>query len=525
MKITPIKRALFSLSDKTKMIDFASNLAKMGVEILSTGGTSHVLREAGIEHKLVEEVTGVPDMLDGRIKTLHPKILGGILGRRDKHAVEMKKQKIPSIDLVVVNFYPFATVIGNKETTWDAAIEHIDIGGPTMVRAAAKNFAWTAVVVDPEDYAMLLSNIRDKGGLDLALRKKLAEKAFALTATYDAMIHRYFLDERQVNMESTDQLDYLDLRLKKYTELRYGENPHQQANAYQMEINTALAQQNRGHRSGILSATQYQGKTLSFNNILDADAAWGCISEFADPTCVIVKHTNPCGIATAVDLELAFMLAYQTDAKSAFGGIVALNRACTKQIAESLTSVFIEVILAPSYEKDALIVFANKPNVRVLEMPPQNNIPWELKFITGGVLVQERDTQTLFMDDLKIVTKVKPTQQDLVTMMFAWRVLKHIKSNAILIAKDHTTVGIGAGQVSRIDAVDIAIRKAGNKLQGAVLASDAFFPFRDSIDRIADTGIRAIIQPGGSMRDEEIITACDQHGIAMVLTGKRCFRH
>src|SRR3990167_5810827 len=525
MNILPIKRALLSLSDKTGIIEFANNLSKLGVEILSTGGTSRLLSEAGIKHKTVEEITGLPEMLDGRIKTLHPKIHGGILGRRDKHIVEMIKHDIPSIDLVVVNFYPFSKVMGDKNVKWDVVIEQIDIGGPAMVRAAAKNFKWVAVVVDPYDYSTIFHHLHEEGGLTVELRKKLAEKAFALTATYDDMIYRYFLNERQVNVESSEPLDYLDLRLKKFIELRYGENPHQKANAYQIEMNPALAQQNRTHRSGVLSAAQYQGKMLSYNNILDADAALACVSEFQEPACVIVKHANPCGVAVSSDLELAFMRAYQADQTAAFGGIVAFNQICTKQLAESISRIFVEVIVAPGYAEEALTLHATKPNLRVLEMPLQKNSPWEMRFITGGVLVQERDTQVISIDDLKIVTTAKPTQEAFNSMLFAWRVVKHIKSNAILIVKDHATVGIGAGQVSRIDAVEIAIRKAGNQTKDAVLASDAFFPFRDSIDCIAKTGIRAIIQPGGSVRDNEIIAACDQHGIAMVFTGKRCFRH
>lgn len=525
MNILPIKRALLSLSDKTGVVELANQLTQLGVEILSTGGTSQLLKKARIRHKAVEEITGLPEMLDGRVKTLHPKIHGGIVGRRNKHAKEMVKHGIPEIDLVVVNFYPFSQVIAEKKIKWNKAIEHIDIGGPAMVRAAAKNFEWVTVVVDPEDYSIILDRLLKEGGIDKELRKKLAEKAFALTSSYDDMIYRYFRNERQVEMKGNEQLDYLDLRLKKHTELRYGENPHQKANAYQVELNPSLAQQNREQRSGILSAIQYQGKMLSYNNMLDAEVALASVSEFEEPACVIVKHGNPCGVATSPDLELAFMHAYQADSTASFGGIIALNQICTKQLAESISSIFVEVVIAPGYSEEALTILSHKPNLRLLEMSLQKNSLWEMRFITGGVLVQERDTHILTVDDLKVATKTQPTPQDLQTMLFAWRVVKHIKSNAILIAKDNATVGMGAGQVSRIDAVEIALHKAGSKIKDSVLASDAFFPFRDSIDRLAKTGIRAIIQPGGSVRDDEVIAACDQHGIAMVFTGKRCFRH
>lgn len=512
MTTTPVKRALLSVSNKHGIVEFAKELHSLGVDIISTGGTSKLLQEAEIPHQQVEDITGLPEMLDGRVKTLHPKIHGGILGRRDEHAIEAKQHQINWIDLVVVNFYPFADATKNKDMTWDDAVEYIDIGGPTMVRAAAKNFAWVGVVTDPGDYTQVIVELRQQQGLTFAMRKNLAEKVFALTSRYDSMIHRYFLEQGPENHACPQSFD---LQLEKKTELRYGENPHQKACAYQLNK----------QQSGILSAVQHQGKPLSYNNILDAEAALSCVNEFTAPACVIVKHANPCGAATAETIDDAYMQAYQADPVSAFGGIIAINRPCSTTIAQAIAGMFMEVVLAPGYAKEALTVLAAKQNLRVLEMPMEKQIPWEMKFITGGVLVQEKDPQIIAENDLKWVTKVKPKSEDINAMLFAWQVLKHIKSNGILIAKQNATVGIGAGQVSRIDAVDLAVRKAGDKIHDAILASDAFFPFRDSIDRIAKTGIRAIIQPGGSVRDEEVIAACNEHGIAMAFTGKRCFRH
>lgn len=509
MTTTPIKRALLSVSDKSGIVDFAKNLVQLGVDIISTGGTSKMLQEANIPHRQVDEVTGLPEMLDGRVKTLHPKVHGGILGRRDEHAAEAAEHQIEWIDLVVVNFYPFeAAMKKNKNMSWDEAVEFIDIGGPTMVRAAAKNFAWVGVVTDPSDYEKIITECRDLTGLTFETRKNLAKKAFGLTSHYDAMIHQYFLQSQECSQ-------YMNLQLEKNMELRYGENPHQKASAYQFKCQS----------KGILSAIQHQGKPLSYNNILDAEAALTCVSEFSEPACIIVKHANPCGAATASSIDDAYERAYQADPLSAFGGIIALNRPCTKTIAEAIANIFMEVIIAPAFTNEALAVFSTKPNLRVLEMPVQLKEAWEMKFITGGVLVQEKDAQIITQDELKIVTVAQPSQQEMDAMLFAWRVLKHIKSNGILIAKNNTTVGIGAGQVSRIDAVDLAVRKAGEKVSDSILASDAFFPFRDSIDRIAATGVRAIIQPGGSVRDEEVIAACNENNIAMVFTGKRCFRH
>lgn len=522
MNCIPIKRALLSVSNKKGILEFAQQLVDAGIEIISTGGTSQTLLEAAIPFKPIEEFTGLPEILDGRVKTLHPSIHGGILGRRDEHAVEASKHHILWIDLVVVNFYPFSEAIQkNPEMRWDEVVEYIDIGGPTMVRAAAKNFAWVTIVTDPKDYPEVIFNIQKQGGLNFDFRKTLAEKAFALTTHYDSMIHNYFLEKNQ-SIPSHPQ--HLELSLEKLAELRYGENPHQRAYAYQFK-NTS---------KGVLTAIPHQGKPLSYNNILDTEAALNCVNEFAAPTCVIIKHANPCGVASCENIENAFQSAYQTDPLSAFGGIVALNRPCTKAIASAITNIFVEVILAPSFTEEALKILAIKPNLRVLEMPREQQDTWEMKFINGGMLIQEKDLYTIQISDLKKVTQLQPNQIELEEMLFAWLVLKHIKSNAIVITKDHMTLGIGAGQVSRIDAVDQAIRKSmiyqtnqqkENILQGAVLASDAFFPFRDSIDLLASKGVRVIIQPGGSLRDEEVIDACNEHKIAMVFTGKRCFRH
>lgn len=504
-----INRALISVSDKTNLIEFARELAALNVEILSTGGTSKLLRDANIPVRDVSDVTNFPEIMDGRLKTLHPKVHGGILGKRDAHEAIAKQHDIHWIDLVIVNLYPFAAAIKKPNATFEDAIENIDIGGPTMIRSAAKNMDWVGVVVDPQDYEKVLIELRDQKGLSTNTRKQLATKAFAHTAQYDALINRY--------LESEQFPPQINVNLEKFADLRYGENPHQAACAYHVPGNSA----------GVLSAKQHQGKQLSYNNIADADAAVACVREFSEPACVIVKHANPCGAAVADTIQHAFQQAFQADAQSAFGGIVALNRPCTKEVADALANIFIEVLIAPSYSADALEILSKKTNVRVLEMAVETKpeSTQEYKFIEGGLLIQDRDLSIITRDDLTIVTQAQPDANQIDTMLFAWRVLKHIKSNAILIAKNNVTVGVGAGQVSRVDAVDIALKKSGDHLAGTILASDAFFPFRDSIDRLAGTGIRAIIQPGGSVRDEEVIAACNEQGIAMVLTGMRCFKH
>lgn len=503
------KRALISVSNKTGVVDFARELSAAGVEIISTGGTYKTLIEAGINATEISSFTGFPEMMDGRVKTLHPLVHGGILGLRDKHAATAEKHRIKWIDIVAVNLYPFAETIKKPNVTQDEAIENIDIGGPSMIRSASKNIGWTTVLVDPADYAHLLSEIKE-GGIKFETRKKLSAKAFGHTAAYDTMIHNYF---------NTDQFpeDYT-LAYKKFYDLRYGENPHQSACVYK-ETN------NEEHN--ILNAKIHQGKQLSYNNINDADGALALTKEFEEPACVVVKHANPCGVATGSDITEVFKRAYNADALSAFGGIISLNRTCTKAIATEVAKVFAEIVLAPEYEPEALKILSVKKNLRVLELGTLDKpkVKQEFRYVDGGLLVQDRDINIISQEQFRVVTEKQPTKEQISTMLFAWRVLKYMKSNAILLAKDNTTVGVGVGQVSRVDAVDIAIKKAGDKIKDTILASDAFFPFRDSIDKIAGTGVTAIIQPGGSIKDEEVIKACNEYGIAMVFTGVRAFKH
>lgn len=499
-----IKRALISVSNKTGIVEFAQGLHALNIEILSTGGTSKLLREAGIPVREVADVTGFPEIMDGRVKTLHPKIHGGILGLRDDHAEVAQNAGIEWIDLVVVNLYPFSETIAKSNVTLDEAIENIDIGGPAMLRSAAKNMGWVTVVVDPADYSTVLTELEQ--GITYNTRFSLAAKAFSHTAHYDQLIQQYLLSSLS---------DKKIVSFQKHAELRYGENPHQKAWAYRFE----------NCQEGILTALQHQGKPLSYNNITDADAALACVAEFDQPAAAIIKHANPCGVAIGNSIANAFEFAYQADAMSAFGGIIALNRACDELTAVQVTQQFFEVIIAPSFTAEALQIFATKPNLRVLALPVTSFPTHEWKWIKGGVLIQERDNTILQASDFKIVTKRQPSEKDIENMLFAWPVLKQLKSNAILIAKNNRTIGVGVGQVSRVDAVEMALKKAGEKIEGAILASDAFFPFRDSIDNLAGTGITAIVQPGGAMRDEEVIAACDEHHIAMVFTGKRCFKH
>jgi phosphoribosylaminoimidazolecarboxamide formyltransferase/IMP cyclohydrolase len=507
-----IKRALISVSDKTGVLEFAKALHELKVEIISTGGTSKLLREASIPVRDVAEITDFPEIMDGRVKTLHPSVHGGILGLRDEHETEARKHDIEWIDLVVVNLYPFAETIKQPLATFEQAVENIDIGGPSMIRGGAKNMGWVTVVIDPSDYDTVISELRDESGISFVTRQAFAMKAFAHTAQYDTRINTYFQKTLQKDLFHSQ----ITLNLEKQADLRYGENPHQAASAYYFSNATG----------GILTGEQHQGKQLSYNNIADADAALACLREFSEPACVVVKHANPCGVATNEKIGMAFERAFQADSVSSFGGIIAMNRVVDKAIAESIWQVFVEVIVAPSYTPEALAILATKPNLRVLELEPETGLSGrEFKFINGGLLVQETDMDVLTAKDLEVVTKVQPKPEDIEAMLFAWRVLKHIKSNAILIAKKDVTVGVGGGQVSRIDAVEIALRKAAGNLADTVLASDAFFPFRDSIDRIVNTGIRAVIQPGGSVKDAEVIQACNENGLAMVFTGRRCFKH
>jgi len=507
---TSVKTALISVSNKENIIELGKGLDGLGIEIISTGGTAKALRDVGITVTNVSDYTGFPEIMEGRVKTINPLVEGGILGLRDKHAEDAEAHNIKWIDLVVCNLYPFAETIQKPDVTLDIALEKIDIGGPTMIRSAAKNVGWVGVVVDPADYDSVLNELQEHGGLTFDTRKRLSAKAYGHTTKYDTLIHNY--------LKSEPLSDDFSLTFEKYYDLRYGENPHQQAAAYKAPIATG---------SNILNAVIHQGKKLSYNNIMDADGALDCVKEFDEPACVVVKHANPCGVATGEDITDCFHRAFNADSLSAFGGIVALNRTCTTDIAEALRKIFIEIVLAPDFEAGALELFAKKKNLRVLEIGQlESRDPrLEYKYVDGGLLVQETDVKTIVLDDLTTVTKVKPSDQNMVDMLFGWKVLKHVKSNAILTAKDNTTLGIGPGQVSRVDAVEIAVRKSGDYLDGSILASDAFFPFRDSIDQIAETGIKAVIQPGGSIRDEEVIEACDEHGIAMVFTGARCFKH
>lgn len=508
----PVRRALISVSDKTNLIPFARELHHLNIELISTGGTSQLLRDENIPVRDVSEITQFPEMMNGRLKTLHPKIHGGILGLRDQHEAVAKSFDISWIDLVIVNLYPFAETIKKPNVQLEQAIENIDIGGPTMIRAAAKNMSWVGVVVEPTDYQLILDDLKKHNALSFNLRKELAIKAFAHTANYDAVITNYFLNQDKNNERFPQELN---INLIKQNNLRYGENPHQEASSYRFANQDA----------GILLAKQHQGKQLSYNNIVDADAAFSCIRDFEKPACAIIKHANPCGVALADTVLDAFQRAFAADSLSAFGGVIAFNKPCTKEVAEAIKNYFFEVVIAPEYSSEALAILATKPNLRLLELKTSAYSSQELKFIEGGMLIQDKDNYLVSKDKLQLVTKLKPTEKQLETMLFAWQVVKHIKSNAILIAKDDKTLGIGAGQVSRVDAVDIAIKKSGKEISNAMLASDAFFPFRDSIDRLANTGLVGIIQPGGSVKDSEVIDACNEHGIAMVLTGIRSFKH
>jgi len=505
-----VKRALISVSNKDGIINLGKGLKDFNVEIISTGGTAKAMKDAGIPVTDILDITGFPEMMDGRVKTLHPRVHGGILGLRDKHENAAIKHGILWIDLVVCNLYPFAETISQIDVNLDETLENIDIGGPSMIRSAAKNFGWVGVLVDPEDYSTALEELKTEDGLTFDTRKRLAAKAFGHTAQYDTIIHNH--------LKSSPLSDVFNVTFNKYYDLRYGENPHQEAAAYRVPNIS-------GHN--ILNAKIHQGKKLSYNNIMDADGALTCLKEFSEPACVVIKHANPCGVATGEDITDCFSRAFNADSLSAFGGIVALNRRCTTDIAEQLRKVFIEIILAPGYEPGALELFGKKKNLRVLELEKftSREPGFEFKFVDGGLLVQQSNVHTVTREHLSTITQIQPTEQEIDDMLFAWKVLKHVKSNSILTAKDHTTVGIGPGQVSRVDAVEIAVRKSGDRIEGAVLASDAFFPFRDSIDKIADTGIRGVIQPGGSIRDQEIIDACNEHGISMVFTGTRCFKH
>ena len=504
-----INRALLSVFNKTGVTELAKSLHELGVEILSTGGTAKILRNANVPVTDVSNYTQFPEIMDGRIKTINPLVEGGILGLRDKHADDAKANNIKWIDLVVCNLYPFSDAVSREDCDLAMALENVDIGGPTMIRSAAKNVGWVCVAVDPSDYSTITDELRS-GEISFETRQRLSAKAFGHTAQYDTIIHNYLKDE--------DLSDDFSLSFEKHSELRYGENPHQSAAAYKIPGN---------NEPNILNATIHQGKQLSYNNIMDADGALACVREFDAAACVVVKHSNPCGVAVGNNLLDVYTRAFNADSMSAFGGIIAFNRTCTKDIADAITSVFVEIVLAPGFEPEALDVFKKKKNLRVLEIGEfgKRSKKSEVRNVDGGLLVQNTDTKILSKDDLTVVTKAQPSEQDIETALFTWKVLRHAKSNGILIAKNNTTVGLGAGQVSRVDAVHMALRKGGENVEGGVLASDAFFPFRDSIDAIKDSGIKVVIQPGGSIRDKEVIDACNEYRIAMIFTGTRCFKH
>jgi phosphoribosylaminoimidazolecarboxamide formyltransferase / IMP cyclohydrolase len=518
----PVRRALLSVYDKSGLLDLARALAERGIEILSTGGTARLLAEHGLPVREVAEYTGFPEIMDGRVKTLHPRIHGGLLGRRGTDDAAMALHGIEPIDLLVANLYPFAATIARPDCRYSEAIEQIDVGGPAMIRAAAKNHEFVAVAVEPEDYPRLIEELRaHHGSTTFATRARLAAKAFAHTALYDTMVASYLADRHP---SSTGRFaETLPLVWRKAQDLRYGENPHQRAAFYRdPSLNGAC----------IASARALQGKDLSFNNISDADAAIECVRQFAEPACVIVKHANPCGAATAVSTLEAYEGAYRTDPTSAFGGIIALNRELDGRTAEAVVSrQFAEVIAAPAVSAQAAAVLASKPGVRVLALGDLRNEPaagLEYRSVTGGLLAQTRDCDHLTARDVTVATRRAPSPEELLDLLFAWRVCRFVKSNAIVYARGAATIGVGAGQTSRVHACRIAGMKAAEQklsTAGAVLASDAFIPFRDTIDVAAEHGIRAIIQPGGSKRDVEVVAAADERGMAMVLTAERHFRH
>ncbi|MDF5326516.1 bifunctional phosphoribosylaminoimidazolecarboxamide formyltransferase/IMP cyclohydrolase [Vibrio parahaemolyticus] len=525
----PIRRALISVSDKTGIVEFAQALAERGVDILSTGGTARLLAEQGIAVTEVSDYTGFPEMMDGRVKTLHPKVHGGVLGRRGQDDDVMEKHGINPIDMVVVNLYPFAETVAKEGCTLADAVENIDIGGPTMVRSAAKNHKDVTIVVNASDYDRVIAEMdaNDKS-LTLETRFDLAIAAFEHTAAYDGMIANYFgtmVPSYGENKEGDEDSKFprtFNQQFEKKQDMRYGENSHQAA-AFYVEANPQEA--------SVSTARQIQGKALSYNNIADTDAALECVKEFNGPACVIVKHANPCGVALGKDILEAYNRAYQTDPTSAFGGIIAFNQELDAETATAIVErQFVEVIIAPSVSTEAIEVVAAKKNVRLLECGEWSTktTGFDVKRVNGGLLVQDRDQGMVSLDDLKVVSKRQPTEEELKDALFCWKVAKYVKSNAIVYAKGDMTIGVGAGQMSRVYSAKIAGIKAadeGLEVAGSVMASDAFFPFRDGIDAAAEAGIKCVIQPGGSMRDDEVIAAADEHGMAMIFTGMRHFRH
>lgn len=552
-RLRKIKRALISVSNKTGIVEFAQALTEFKVEIISTGGTAKALRSAGIPVKDISEVTGFPEMMDGRVKTLHPRVHGGLLGLRDnpEHIAAMSEHDIEPIDMVVVNLYPFAETIARKDVTKEEAIEQIDIGGPAMIRSAAKNASDVAVVVSADRYGEIVNEMKlREGALSLATRERLAIEAFQQTAVYDALVSAYLSNgialtqsskpygggiimasggyPAQVSTTTNDLHDDFSIEafhgslpsrmswsIGKLTDLRYGENPHQIAALYQTST-----------KGGLAHAEVLSGKEMSFNNYIDAEAAWQLICDFTETACAIIKHTNPAGVGLGESVEEAYRRALVTDQISAFGGIVAFNRPVNLKAAQEVTKIFTEVLIAPDYEAEAFEVLKSKKNLRVIKMPSVEMKPLlEFKQISGGMLIQTKDTHVLAAESLKVVTTRSPSEEELSALQFAWIVCKHTKSNAIVYARAGQTVGVGAGQMSRVDSVKIGAMRAQLPLVGSVLASDAFFPFRDGIDEAAKHGITAVIQPGGSVRDEEVIAAANEHGLAMIFTGIRHFKH
>lgn len=525
----PIRRALISVSDKTGIVEFAQALAERGVDILSTGGTARLLAEQGIAVTEVSDYTGFPEMMDGRVKTLHPKVHGGVLGRRGQDDDVMAKHGINPIDMVVVNLYPFAETVAKEGCTLADAVENIDIGGPTMVRSAAKNHKDVTIIVNAHDYDRVIAEMdENEKSLTLETRFDLAIAAFEHTAAYDGMIANYFgtmVPSYGENKEGDEESKFprtFNQQFEKKQDMRYGENSHQAA-AFYVEANPQEA--------SVSTARQIQGKALSYNNIADTDAALECVKEFNEPACVIVKHANPCGVALGKDILEAYNRAYQTDPTSAFGGIIAFNQELDAETAAAIVErQFVEVIIAPSVSAEAIEVVAAKKNVRLLECGEwtTKTTGFDVKRVNGGLLVQDRDQGMVSLDDLKVVSKHQPTEEELKDALFCWKVAKYVKSNAIVYSKGDMTIGVGAGQMSRVYSAKIAGIKAadeGLQVEGCVMASDAFFPFRDGIDAAAEAGIKCVIQPGGSMRDDEVIAAADEHGMAMIFTGMRHFRH
>ena len=515
------KRAIISVSDKTGITELASGLTKYGYQIISTGGTAKVLQDAGIDVTLISEVTGFPEILEGRVKTLHPSVFGGILARRNNpvHQRQLKEQHILPIEIVVVNLYPFEQTISKEEVNLEEAIENIDIGGPSLLRAAAKNYQDVAVIVDPADYQKILEELSSSSGkISLSTKEKLAVKVFQYTSYYDSIISRYLTKKIIPNENSFT--DYLVIGAEKTTDLRYGENPHQKA---------ALYQENLVEEANLGDARLLSGKELSYNNLVDLDAALSIVKEFDEPAVVFIKHTNPCGLAVAESSEMAYEKAYQSDPLSAYGSIIGINRRVEDKLASLVHDTpFVEAIVAPSYSPSAISLLKKKENRRIVEVGDlriQDRHIKELKKISGGFLIQDRDLKTIFPDDIKVVSERKPDKEDIEELLLAWKMVKHVKSNAIILSRNKQLVGVGAGQMSRVDSVQIAVQKAGERCKGSYLASDAYFPFADGVEVAGRAGIKAIIQPGGSKRDDEVISTVNNLGMIMVFTGYRCFKH